>query len=139
MFAKFGPIKAEPIPANNIIDIAFGAISFFTVSTAAKRYWWLKATAAPSKKHPKLNKIKLSLIIEKAANKDDKELPIDANIKPNLRPIVFIIFAAKIAKIAIPTIDKAIGKVAKDFIGLSCEPIMPLKKTVTGAAVNAKI
>ena len=37
-FAAFGPIKAEPIPASNIIDIAFGAISFFTVSTAAKRY-----------------------------------------------------------------------------------------------------
>ena len=43
------------------------------------------------------------------------------------------------AKIAIPTIDKAIGKVAKDFIGLRFEPIIPLKKTVTGAAVNAKI
>ena len=38
MLAKFGPIKADPIPANNIIDIALGAISFFTVSTAAKRY-----------------------------------------------------------------------------------------------------
>ena len=37
-FAKFGPIKAEPMPANNIIDIAFGAIFFLTVSTAAKRY-----------------------------------------------------------------------------------------------------
>ena len=38
IFATLGPIKAEPIPANNIIDIALGAISFFTVSTAAKRY-----------------------------------------------------------------------------------------------------
>ena len=37
--AAFGPIKADPIPASNIIDIALGAISFFTVSTAAKRYW----------------------------------------------------------------------------------------------------
>jgi hypothetical protein len=36
--ATFGPIKAEPIPANYIIDIALGAMSFFTVSTAAKRY-----------------------------------------------------------------------------------------------------
>ena len=46
--------------------------------------------------------------------------------------------AAKIAKIAIPTIDKAIGRVAKNFTGLNCEPIIPLKKTVTGAAVKAK-
>ena len=38
ILAILGPIKAEPIPANNIIDIALGAISFFTVSTAAKRY-----------------------------------------------------------------------------------------------------
>ncbi len=64
ILATFGPIKAEPIPANNIIDIAFGAISFFTVSTAAKRYWWLKAPPAPSKKHEKLKRIKLSLTIE---------------------------------------------------------------------------
>jgi hypothetical protein len=64
---------------------------------------------------------------------------IDANIKPALRPIILITFAAKIAKIAIPTIDKAIGRVAKDFTGLNWEPIIPLKKTVTGAAVKAKI
>ena len=64
---------------------------------------------------------------------------IDANIKPALRPITLITFAAKIAKIAIPTIDKAIGRVAKDFTGLNWEPIIPLKKTVTGAAVKAKI
>ena len=32
---------------------------------------------------------------------------------------IFAFFAAKIAKIAIPTIDKAIGSVAKDFIGLN--------------------
>ena len=60
-------------------------------------------------------------------------------MKPALRPIILIIFAAKNAKIATPTIDKAIGSVAKDFIGLNCEPIIPLKKTVTGAAVKAKI
>ena len=64
---------------------------------------------------------------------------IDANIKPALRPIILMTFAAKIAKIAIPTIDKAIGRVAKDFTGLNWEPIIPLKKTVTGAAVKAKI
>ena len=87
----------------------------------------------------KLNKIKLSLIIEYAASIDDNELPTDANIKPALRPIILITLAAKIAKIAIPKIDNAIGKVAKDFIGLNFEPIIPLKKTVTGAAVKAKI
>ena len=68
-----------------------------------------------------------------------KELPTEANIKPALLPIMLITFAAKIAKIATPTIDNAIGKVAKDFMGLNCEPIIPLKKTVTGAAVKAKI
>ena len=139
IFAKFGPIKADPIPANNIIEIAFGAISLSTVSTAANRYWWLKATPAPIKKHPKLNNIKLSIIIEQAAIKDAKEHPIEAKINPNLLPIILIIFAANIAKIAIPTIESAIGKVAKNFMGLNWEPIIPLKKTVTGAAVNAKI
>ena len=50
-----------------------------------------------------------------------------------------IVGIAIFAKIAIPTIDKAIGRVAKDFTGLNWEPIIPLKKTVTGAAVKAKI
>ena len=59
--------------------------------------------------------------------------------KSCLRPITLIILDAKIEPIAIPTIDKDIGKVAKDFTGLICEPIIPLKKTVTGAAVKAKI
>ena len=79
------------------------------------------------------------MIIEYAASNADNELPIDENIKPALLPIILIIFAAKIAKIAIPTIESAIGRVAKDFMGLNCEPIIPLKKTVTGAAVKAKI
>ena len=82
---------------------------------------------------------KLSIIIEYAAINAAKELPTEANIKPALLPIILINFAAKIAKIATPTIDNAIGKVAKDFMGLNCEPIIPLKKTVTGAAVKAKI
>ncbi len=38
---------------------------------------------------------------------------------PNLLPIILITFAANIAKIAIPTIESAIGKVAKDFMLLS--------------------
>ena len=52
---------------------------------------------------------------------------------------LFAFFAAKKANNAIPITDKAIGRVAKDFIGLNFEPIIPLKKTVTGAAVKAKI
>jgi len=68
-----------------------------------------------------------------------RHVPIDAKINPNFRPIILINFAAKKANNAIPTTDKAIGRVAKDFIGLNFEPIIPLKKTVTGAAVKAKI
>ena len=66
-------------------------------------------------------------------------MTIDAKINPNFRPIILIRFAAKNANNAIPTTDKAIGRVAKDFVGLNSEPIIPLKKTVTGAAVKAKI
>ena len=77
--------------------------------------------------------------MEYAVKRDAKHVPIDAKIKPNFRPIILISFAAKKANSAIPTTDKAIGRVAKDFIGLNFEPIMPLKKTVTGAAVKAKI
>jgi hypothetical protein len=46
---------------------------------------------------------------------------------------------ATIAPSAIPTTDIDIGKVDKDFNGLICDPIIPLKKTVTGAAVKLKI
>ena len=60
-------------------------------------------------------------------------------MNPDFRPIILISLAAKKANNAIPTTDKAIGGVAKDFIGLNFEPIIPLKKTVTGAAVKAKI
>ena len=60
-------------------------------------------------------------------------------MNPNFRPIILISLAAKKANNAIPTTDKAIGRVAKVFIGLNFEPIIPLKKTVTGAAVKAKI
>ena len=77
--------------------------------------------------------------MEYAVKRDAKHVPIDAKIKPNFRPIILISFAAKKANSAIPTTDKAIGRVAKDVIGLNFEPIIPLKKTVTGAAVKAKI
>ena len=38
---------------------------------------------------------------------------------------------------AVPTIDKDMGKVDKDLIGVILDPIIPLKKTVTGATENA--
>ena len=44
-----------------------------------------------------------------------------------------------IAPIAIPTTEIDIGNVARDFNGLICEPIIPLRNTVTGAAVKLKI
>ena len=49
-----------------------------------------------------------------------------------------IIFAAKIVEIAVPTTDKAVGNVDKDFIEVICDPIIPLKKTVIILAVNPK-
>jgi len=77
-------------------------------------------------------------MIEKAASKQVAELTKAPKIKPNLRPILPIIFAAKIVQIAVPTTDKAVGNVAKDFIEVICDPIIPLKKTVIVAAVNPK-
>ena len=50
-----------------------------------------------------------------------------------------IIFAAKIVKIAVPTTDKAVGNVDKDFIEVICDPIIPLKKTVIILAVIQKL
>ena len=60
-------------------------------------------------------------------------------IKPTYRPDMLINLEAKIAPIAIPTTEIDIGSVDKDFNGLICEPIIPLRKTVTGAAVKLKI
>ena len=60
-------------------------------------------------------------------------------IKPNLRPILPIIFDAKIVKIAVPTTAKAVGNVDKDFIEVICDPTIPLKKTVIILAVNPNI
>ena len=57
--------------------------------------------------------------MEYAATKDVMELPTDAKINPALRPIMLINLAAKIAKIAVPTIESAIGNVAKNFMGLN--------------------
>ena len=77
-------------------------------------------------------------MIAKAASKQVAELTKAAKTKPNLRPILPIIFAAKIVKIAVPTTDKAVGNVDKDFIEVICDPIIALKKTVTVAFVNPK-
>ena len=77
-------------------------------------------------------------MIAKAPSKQVAELTKAPEIKPNLRPILPIIFAAKIVKIAVPTTDKAVGNVDKDFIEVICDPIIPLKKTVIVAAVNPK-
>ena len=62
---------------------------------------------------------------------------MDDNIKPFFLPVMLIILEAAIMKIAVPTIDKDIGKVDKDLMGLMLEPIIPLKKTVTGATEKA--
>ena len=62
---------------------------------------------------------------------------MDANIKPFFLPVILIILEATIIKRAVPTIDNDIGKVDKELIGLILEPIIPLKKTVTGATENA--
>jgi hypothetical protein len=39
----------------------------------------------------------------------------------------------------VPTTLKAIGNVAKDFVSIIDDPMIPLKKTVIGAAVKEKI
>ena len=62
-----------------------------------------------------------------------------AKIKPTFLPNKLIVLVATIAPIAMPTTDIDIGKVDKDFKGLICDPIIPLRKTVTGAAVKLKI
>ena len=72
------------------------------------------------------------------ASKHVAELTKEPKIKPNLRPILPIIFAAKIVKIAVPRTAKAVGNVDKDFIEVICDPTIPLKKTVIILAVKPK-
>ena len=72
----------------------------------------------------------------KAASKVDAELTKAEKMKPSLRPILLIIFAAKKVKIAVPTTDNATGNVDKDCMEVICEPIIPPKKTVIAAFVN---
>ena len=77
-------------------------------------------------------------MIAKVASKQVVELAKAPKIKPNLRPTLPIIFAAKIVKIAVPTTVKAVGNVDKDFIEAICDPTIPLKKTVIILTVNPK-
>ena len=77
-------------------------------------------------------------MMAKTASKQVAELTKAPKIKPNLRPILPIIFAAKIVKIAVPRTDKAVGNVDKNFIEVICDPTIPLKKTVIILAVNPK-
>ena len=83
--------------------------------------------------------IKFWYIIEYAAKIENNRFPIDAEMKPYFLPIKLITLVAIIAPMAIPTTDIDIGKVAKDLTGLIWDPIIPLKNTVTGAAVKLKI
>ena len=68
-----------------------------------------------------------------------KQFPIEAYIKPSFLPVILITFVAKIAPTAMPTTDIDIGSVESDFKGLIWDPMIPLKNTVTGAAVKLKI
>jgi len=77
-------------------------------------------------------------MIAKTAIKQVAELTKAPKIKPNLRPTLPIIFAAKIVKIAVPRTDSEVGNVDKDFIGAISDPTIPLKKTVIMLAVNPK-
>ena len=77
-------------------------------------------------------------MMAKTASKQVAELTRAPKIMPSLRPILLIIFAAKIVKIAVPRTDKDVGNVDKDFIEVICDPTIPLKKTVIILAVNPK-
>ena len=77
-------------------------------------------------------------MIAKTASKQVAELTKAPKIKPNFLPILLIIFAAIIVKIAVPRTDRAVGSVDKDFIEVICDPTIPLKKTVIILAVNPK-
>ena len=71
------------------------------------------------------------MLIEYAQIKDAILLINADKIKPNFRPFISIILDAIGAPKAVPTIIKAVGNVAKYLILMSCDPIIPLNKTVT--------
>ena len=70
---------------------------------------------------------------------DTSELPKLAEIKPAFLPIKLIILVDITAPIAIPTTEIDIGNVDRDITGLICDPIIPLRNTVIGAAAKLKI
>ena len=82
--------------------------------------------------------IKFCCVIAKTASKQVAELTKAPKMKPNFLPILSMIFAAIIVKIAVPRTDNAVGKVDKDFIEVICDPTIPLKKTVIILAVKPK-
>ena len=77
--------------------------------------------------------------IEKDATRADKDVIRVAVINPNFLPLTLIKYEAKILPREVPTTLKAIGNVAKDFVSIIDDPMIPLKKTVIGAAVKEKI
>ena len=124
------PINEDTMPANIKVEIAFGTLSWSTLSAAAKRYWWVKAIPKPRIKWAIQNKIKFCWIIANTPIKQVNELTTDPKIKPIFLPNLPIILAATIVKIAVPKTDKAVGNVDKDFKAVICDPTIPLKKTV---------
>ena len=134
-----GPSKAPIMLANNIYDIALGIKFLETLSAAAKRYCAVKACPIPIKKLQKQYRINKLFNIEKEAIKAEEEVISVALIKPNFLPLILIKYEAKILPREVPIIIKAIGKVAKDLTSIIDDPIIPLRKTVIGAAVKEKI
>ena len=63
----------------------------------------------------------------------------DPKQKPYRLPLRDIILEAIIELDAVPTIMIAVGRVAKDFISIKVEPMIPLSKTVTTGGVEEKI
>ncbi len=107
------PSKEATIPKSNIREIALGIFDEITDSEAAKRYCCAKETDNPIVKLPTQKIAKLSIKIAYAHTKEKKLFIIDAREKPNLLPLTFITFDAINEPIAVPTIIRAVGNVAK--------------------------
>ena len=70
---------------------------------------------------------------------EDFKFSNEEKIKPNLLPLISITLAANGGPIAEPTIIKAVGSVARYWMFISLEPIIPLNKTVTVGDVKENI
>ena len=119
--------------------MALGIKFLETLSAAAKRYWAVKACPIPIRKLQKQYKMNKLCNIEKDATRADKDVISVAVINPNFLPLMLIKYEAKILPREVPTTIKAIGNVAKDLLSIIDDPMIPLKKTVIGAAVKEKI